>query len=137
MATDGERSRHRAPAASSRSSGRAAARNARARSQDDSPVPQDHEIDSYLAALAPEVTEGLTESTGKFGGAQVFQLRLTPLQVEQLRRLAAERGVSPGALALDWVVERLDREDLPTGPLARVVDEPRGRRRAPFRRRRQ
>ncbi|GEL25608.1 hypothetical protein PSU4_45620 [Pseudonocardia sulfidoxydans NBRC 16205] len=130
MATDGERSRHRAPADRSRS-----ARTARARGQDD--VPHDHELDSYLAALAPEPPEGVTESTGRFGTAQVFQLRLPPLRVEQLRRLAAERGVSPGALALDWVVERLDREDMPTGPLERVVDEPRSRRRAPFRRRKE
>ncbi|GAY12876.1 hypothetical protein [Pseudonocardia sp. N23] len=158
MPADGERSRHRAPAAQSRSSARAErARNredqppggrgnqpprgrsrddhsARGRSRDDQP-PHDHELDSYLAALAPEVEEGGTESTGRFGTAQVFQLRLPPSRVEQLSRLAAERGVSPGSLALDWVVERLDREDMPTGPLERVVDEPRGRRRAPFRRR--
>ncbi|MBN9112696.1 MAG: hypothetical protein J0I34_28395 [Pseudonocardia sp.] len=132
MPADGKRSRHRAPAASSRSS-----RSTRARTQDDGDVPQDHELDSYLAALAPEPSEGVTESTGRFGTAQVFQLRLPPLRVEQLRRLAAERGVSPGALALDWVVERLDREDMPTGPLERVVDEPKGRRRASFRRRKQ
>ncbi|ODT98101.1 MAG: hypothetical protein ABS81_28635 [Pseudonocardia sp. SCN 72-86] len=141
MATDGERSRHRAPAAQSRSSrprpsSRATSRTTRARSQDDDGVPQDHELDSYLAALAPEPEEGLSESTGRFGTAQVFQLRLPPLRVEQLRRLAEERGVSPGALALDWVIERLDREDMPTGPLERIVDEPRSRRRAPFRRRR-
>jgi hypothetical protein len=59
----------------------------------------------------------------------VFQLRLPALRIEQLRRIAAERGVSPGALAVDWVVDRLDREDTPTGPLPVVdgEDQSRGR----------
>ena len=34
--------------------------------------------------------------------------------MEQLRRLAASRGVSPGSLAVDWVLERLDQEDTET-----------------------
>jgi hypothetical protein len=51
----------------------------------------------------------------------VFQLRLPALRIEQLRRIAEDRGVSPGALAVDWVIERLNREDTPTGPLP-VVD---------------
>jgi hypothetical protein len=50
----------------------------------------------------------------------VFQLRLPALRIEQLRRIAAERGVSPGSLAVDWVIDRLDREDTPTGPLPAV-----------------
>ena len=47
----------------------------------------------------------------------MFPLRLPALRMEQLRRLAAARGVSPGALAVDWVLERLDQEDTETGPL--------------------
>ncbi|MFC5995695.1 hypothetical protein ACFQE5_15900 [Pseudonocardia hispaniensis] len=94
--------------------------------------PHDPELDSYLAALSPESDAGATEPTSKFGSAQVFQLRLPALRIEQLRRLAAERGVSPGAMAVEWVIERLDREDTPTGPLS-IVDE--GRRGRPFRRR--
>ncbi|WP_232660689.1 hypothetical protein [Pseudonocardia sp. TRM90224] len=82
----------------------------------------DVELDSYLAALSPEAHA--TETTGKFGSAQVFQLRLPAMRIEQLRRLAEERGVSPGALAVDWVIERLDHEDTPTGPLP-VVEAPR------------
>ena len=39
--------------------------------------------------------------------------------------------MSPGALAVDWVVERLDHEDTPTGPLA-VVAEAEKRRRGPL-----
>lgn len=96
--------------------------------------PHDPELDSYLAALAPD-SAGLTELTGRFGSAQVFQLRLPALRIEQLRRLAAERGVSPGAMAVEWVVERLDHEDTPTGPLPAVAPKAAARRLA-FRRKR-
>jgi hypothetical protein len=95
------------------------------------PEAQDPELDSYLAALAPGGTEHPTELTGRFGSAQVFQLRLPALRVEQLRRIAEERGVSPGALAVDWVIDRLDREDTPTGPVA-VVEQAEKRRRGPL-----
>jgi aryl-alcohol dehydrogenase-like predicted oxidoreductase len=78
--------------------------------------PQDPDLDSYLAALAPDAGSG-GPATARFGSAQVFPLRLPALRMEQLRRLAAERGVSPGALAVDWVLERLDQEDTETGPL--------------------
>lgn len=91
----------------------------------------DAELDSYLAALAPDATEHPTELTGRFGSAQVFQLRLPALRIEQLRRIAQERGVSPGALAVDWVIDRLDREDTPTRPVA-VVAEAEKRRRGPL-----
>ncbi|GAA2545425.1 hypothetical protein [Pseudonocardia hydrocarbonoxydans] len=99
----------------------------------DAPEPDAHdpELDSYLAALAPGAEEHATELTGRFGSAQVFALRLPALRIEQLRRIAQERGVSPGALAVDWVVERLDREDTPTGPLA-VVEQAEKRRRGPL-----
>jgi hypothetical protein len=90
----------------------------------------DVELDSYLAALAPAAED--TSLTGRFGHAQVFQLRLPALRIEQLRRIAEERGVSPGALAVDWVIDRLDREDTPTGPFA-VVEEAERRRRGPLR----
>ena len=86
------------------------------------PAPHDPDLDSYLAALAPGAAQGATELTGRFGSAQVFTLRLPALRIEQLRRLAASRGVSPGALAVDWVLERLDQEDTETGPLPIDVD---------------
>jgi hypothetical protein len=89
----------------------------------------DVELDSYLAALAPAAED--PSLTGRFN-AQVFQLRLPALRIEQLRRIAEERGVSPGALAVDWVIDRLDREDTPTGPFA-VVEEAERRRRGPLR----
>lgn len=94
----------------------------------DGVLEEDTHLDSYLAALAPGGEEHPTELTGRFGSAQVFQLRLPALRIEQLRRIAQERGVSPGALAVDWVIERLDREDTPTGPLPQIEDdEPRRR----------
>ena len=103
-----DRSRHRAPEPAAAGDGLG----------DD-----DVELDSYLAALAPGAGPGATELTGRFGSAQVFQLRLPAVRIEQLRRIAAERGVSPGALAVDWVVERLDREDTPTGPFPAVTGD--------------
>lgn len=115
---DRSRSRHRAPAPVRRETG-------------PEPPEPDRELDSYLAALSGANDEHSTELTGRFGSAQVFQLRLPALRIEQLRRLAAERGVSPGALAVDWVVERLDREDTPTGPLPVVEDEQPKRRLLP------
>ena len=92
------------------------------------------DLDSYLAALAPGAAPGATELTGRFGSAQVFQLRLPALRIEQLRRIAEERGVSPGALAVDWVIDRLDREDTPTGPLPAVDADTDGPRRRGLRR---
>jgi len=83
----------------------------------------DIELDSYLKALAPKQDEDESELTGRFGSAQVFQLRLPTLHVEQLRKIAEERGVAPASLAGGWVIERLEREDPPTGPLRVVTPE--------------
>jgi hypothetical protein len=110
---DRPRARHRAP-------------ESERRAPVEDPV-ADPELDSYLAALTGSGDEHPTELTGRFGHAQVFQLRLPALRIEQLRRIAEERGVSPGALAVDWVIDRLDREDTPTGPLPVVEDEPKRR----------
>jgi hypothetical protein len=64
----------------------------------------------------------------------VFVLRLPALRIEQLRRLAGERGVSPGALAVSWVLERLDQEDTVTGPLPVDLDVESPARRGTLRR---
>ena len=106
---DDRRPRHRVPAQ-------------RRHGGDPQPAPHDPDLDSYLSALDPANAPGATELTGRFGSAQVFTLRLPALRIEQLRRLAASRGVSPGALAVDWVLERLDQEDTDTGPLPIAVD---------------
>jgi hypothetical protein len=95
------------------------------------PDAHDPELDSYLAALSVDPDQHAAELTGRFGSAQVFQLRLPALRIEQLRRIAEERGVSPGSLAVDWVIERLDREDTPTGPMA-VVESAEKRRHGPL-----
>jgi hypothetical protein len=110
------RTRHRAPAPPRRG-------------PEPEPPEPDRELDSYLAALSGAGDEHPTELTGRFGSAQVFQLRLPALRIEQLRRIASDRGVSPGALAVDWVIERLDREDTPTGPLPIVEDDEQPKRR--------
>jgi hypothetical protein len=73
--------------------------------------PHDPELDSYLAALSDD------GGTGGFGTAQVFQVRLPAAHVEQLAQLAEEQGTSAAALATDWIVERLGREDTRTSPL--------------------
>ncbi|GAA2847344.1 hypothetical protein GCM10010472_00280 [Pseudonocardia halophobica] len=96
----------------------------------------DPELDSYLAALAPDAEPGATETTGRFGTAQVFQLRLPALRIEQLRRVADERGTSPGALATEWVLERLEQEDAPTGPMPVTAAEAGRRAQLRLRRRR-
>jgi hypothetical protein len=70
----------------------------------------DEELESYLAALSPDGDPETTGSGRRFGGAQVYQLRLTPLANEQLRRLAAHRHTSPMALAQEWVMQRLEWE---------------------------
>src|SRR6476620_10556660 len=98
MTRDSQRGRHRIPAP-------------RPHSEGPEPPPYDPELDSYLAALAPGSVPGATELTGRFGSAQVFALRLPALRIEQLSRLAVARGVSPGSLAVDWVLERLYQED--------------------------
>jgi hypothetical protein len=111
------RSRHRAPAARPEADARM-----------DAALAGDGDLDSYLAALTAADAEHPTELTGRFGSAQVFQLRLPALRIEQLRRIAADRGVSPGALAVDWVIDRLDREaaetNPATGPVPIAIDEP-------------
>ncbi|GAB2761565.1 hypothetical protein [Amycolatopsis magusensis] len=71
----------------------------------------DHELTSYLAALAPDADD--PESTGsgrRFGEAQVFQIRMNTIASEQLKDIAAERQTSPQALAMEWVLERLSWE---------------------------
>ncbi|MGH3545399.1 MAG: hypothetical protein ACRDPW_05690 [Mycobacteriales bacterium] len=42
------------------------------------------------------------------GGQSVYGLRLPKDRIEQLRRLAAARGVEPSVLARQWVIDGLD-----------------------------
>lgn len=77
----------------------------------------DHELESFLASISPgrgdTTPESAAERTMRFGEAQVYQLRVPELRVEQLRVVAEQRGLSPTALMLEWVLERLDQEDRP------------------------
>jgi hypothetical protein len=71
----------------------------------------DHELEAYLAALAPAPSDPHTTDPGKrFGTAQVHQLRLSAEADERLRSLAIERGTSPLSLLQDWVLQRLEWE---------------------------
>jgi aryl-alcohol dehydrogenase-like predicted oxidoreductase len=63
-----------------------------------------------LAALSPEGDPETTGSGRRFGGAQVYQLRLPLMANEQLRELAAHHQTSPMALAQEWVLQRLEWE---------------------------
>ncbi|HVW39872.1 MAG TPA: hypothetical protein VHC18_00830 [Amycolatopsis sp.] len=77
--------------------------------KEDEPV-EDHELTSYLKALAPETGPESTGTGKRFGEAQVYQLRVNLVASSQLRDLAEERGTSPQALAREWVLERLSWE---------------------------
>ena len=70
----------------------------------------DHELESYLAALSPEGDPETTGTGRRFGGSQVYQLRLSLMANEQLREIAAHNQTSPLALAQDWVMQRLEWE---------------------------
>lgn len=70
----------------------------------------DHELESYLAALSPEGDPETTGSGRRFGGSQVYQLRLSLMANEQLREIAVHNQTSPLALAQEWVMQRLEWE---------------------------
>jgi hypothetical protein len=70
----------------------------------------DHDLESYLAALSPEGDPETTGSGRRFGGSQVYQLRLSLMANEQLREIAAHNQTSPLALAQEWVMQRLEWE---------------------------
>jgi hypothetical protein len=112
-------------------------RPSRHRAVPDSPADAtpDAELESYLAAITPESDSTSSDATGRFGAAQVFQVRLPGPQTEQLRRLADARGVPPISLVIDWVLERLEREGqgpstprAPVAPRARRAGRDRGER---------
>lgn len=76
------------------------------------PAAPDEEMDTYLAALSPDADADV-ETTGsgrRFGGSQVYQLRLSLMANEQLRELAAHNNTSPLSLATEWVKQRLEWE---------------------------
>ncbi|ETA66583.1 hypothetical protein [Haloechinothrix halophila] len=70
----------------------------------------DTELESYLAALAPETGAETTDAGKRFGDAQVYQLRLSLIASDELKQIAQARQTSPQALAQEWVLERLSWE---------------------------
>jgi aryl-alcohol dehydrogenase-like predicted oxidoreductase len=76
----------------------------------DDGVVEDKELTSYLAALAPDADNESTGTGKRFGEAQVFQLRMSLIASQQLKDVAEERGISPQALAQEWILERLNWE---------------------------
>jgi hypothetical protein len=97
-------------------------RNAAATKEAD-PAVEDHELTSYLAALAPDADNESTGTGKRFGEAQVFQLRVNVIASEQLKDIAAERGTSPHALAQEWILERLSWEGQATSAQQRRHEE--------------
>ncbi|GAA5104625.1 hypothetical protein [Haloechinothrix salitolerans] len=91
--------------------------NSRNSKQPDTPATQhadesapDTELESYLAALAPETGPETTDTGRRFGDAQVLQLRLNLIAIDELKQIAQARRTSPQALAQEWVLERLSWE---------------------------
>lgn len=87
----------------------AAADDGRHRSEAEGAAP-DRDLDSYLAALSPEGDPETTGTGRRFGGSQVYQLRLSLMANEQLREIAAHNQTSPLTLAQEWVMQRLEWE---------------------------
>ncbi|WIX80259.1 hypothetical protein QRX50_05595 [Amycolatopsis carbonis] len=73
-------------------------------------VVEDKELTSYLAALAPDSDPESTGTGKRFGEAQVYQLRMNLIASQQLKEIANERDISPQALAMEWIMERLSWE---------------------------
>lgn len=90
----------------------------------------DHELESYLAALAPETDAETTDTGRRFGDAQVYQLRLNLIVADQIKQLAAERGSAPLSLIQEWVLDRLrwesEKADTERQRVERARWDPRG-----------
>ena len=68
-----------------------------------------HDIADYWDDLKPVSLE-VSDNVG-----MAFLISLDANQFNQLLRLADDRGVAFDALAREWVVERLQNADVPTG----------------------
>ena len=75
----------------------------------------DHELDAYLAAIAPTRDREVTDPGRTFGSARVYQLRLPPGAEERIQWLAQQHGTSALTLLQSWVLQRLHHEFSPPG----------------------
>ncbi len=84
-------------------------RTSKHRPVDPEPTPSapDHELESYLAALAPNPEADTTASGDQFGKPLSYRVRLNPIADGQLHELAQLRGISPRELIQEWTQERL------------------------------
>lgn len=60
--------------------------------------------------MAPDADNESTGTGKRFGEAQVIQLRMSLIANQQLKDIAADRDISPQALAQEWILERLNWE---------------------------
>jgi hypothetical protein len=70
----------------------------------------DHELESYLDAIAPVRDPEVTDPGRRFGSAKVYQLRLPPGAEEKVQWLAEQQGTAPLSLLQTWVLQRLHEE---------------------------
>lgn len=82
------------------------------------------EAEEAEAAADAREAEGRPETGGQRARAQageasqVYSVRIPAERLEQLRRLAEERGVRPTALLRQFVLDRLDQETAPLDVIA-------------------
>lgn len=70
----------------------------------------DHELETYLDALAPNRDPECTDPGRRFGDAKVYQVRLPSSAEEQVHWLAERYGTSPLTLLQGWILQRLHHE---------------------------
>jgi hypothetical protein len=73
----------------------------------------DEELRAKIAAEAvhAEATKDAELAYRRRSRSSVYGLRLPDERIEQLRRLAAARGVEPSVLVRQWVIDQLDASE--------------------------
>lgn len=70
----------------------------------------DHELETYLDALAPDRGPDSTDPGRRFGDAKVYQVRLPSGAEEQVQWLAERYRTAPLTLLQGWILQRLHYE---------------------------
>lgn len=73
---------------------------------------QQHQLDP----IGETVTAPPEQARARKQASQVYSVRMPVDRLEQLRSIAAEEGTPPTQLLRDWVIERLDQEQVKRGP---------------------